>query len=421
MRNVFRFGVALFLAGPTFTQESRLVGVERVPEMAEVCLYQHASTASAGAARSDGDQLRPPVRMIRDTYPAFSSVAVDAKRDVVVFTDENLFQILSYDRRANTPPHAAITEPLRAIRGRNTHIEFQCGLYIDPETGEIWAINNDTVNAAVIFDKDADGNVAPVRMLETPHGTFGIAADEKTREVFLTIQHDSAVVVYDKKARDQEPPIRLLQGDRTRLADPHGVAVDSARGLMFVTNFGSTHVKRPRETMKVAVPNWPLERRAAIPGTGRFGPPSITIYSSKASGNTAPLRAITGPKTQLNWPTGIAFHPTRNELFVVNDTDHSVLVFDADADGDVAPRRMIQGAKTELRNPTGVHVDLAHQELWIANFGNHTATVYSIDAHGDTPPIRRIRSAPIGQDSLMIGNPGALGFDTKRGEILVPN
>ena len=123
----------------------------------------------------------------------------------------------------------------------------------------------------------------------------------------------------------------------------------------------------------------------------------------------------------MNWPTGIAFHPARKELFVVNDTDHSVLVFDAHAEGDAAPRRIIKGAKTELRNPTGVHIDLANQELWIANFGNHTATVYKIDAAGDVAPLRRIRSAPIGQESLMIGNPGALGFDTKRGEILVPN
>ena len=139
-----------------------------------------------------------------------------------------------------------MTEPLRAVRGPKTHIEFQCGLYIDPETGEIWAINNDTVNALVVFDKDANGNVSPVRELETPHGTFGIAADEKAKEVFLTIQHDSAVVVYDKKARDTQPPIRLLQGDRTQLADPHGVAVDSENGLLFVTNFGMPRMSSAR-------------------------------------------------------------------------------------------------------------------------------------------------------------------------------
>jgi hypothetical protein len=33
----------------------------------------------------------------------------------------------------------------------------------------------------------------------------------------------------------------MLQGNRTRLADPHGVALDTKRGVLFVTNHGSTH------------------------------------------------------------------------------------------------------------------------------------------------------------------------------------
>ena len=36
--------------------------------------------------------------------------------------------------------------------------------------------------------------------------------------------------------------------------------------------------------------------------SGRFDPPSITVYPLKANGDTAPLRTISGPKTQMNWP-----------------------------------------------------------------------------------------------------------------------
>ena len=66
-------------------------------------------------------------------------------------------------------------------------------------------------------------------------------------------------------------------------------------------------------------------------------------------------------------------------------------------------------------------MDIDNDELWVANFGNHTASVYAMTAEGDTPPLRVIRSAPAGTPSLMIGNPGALAYDTKREEILVPN
>jgi hypothetical protein len=53
--------------------------------------------------------------------------------------------------------------------------------------------------------------------------------------------------------------------------------------------------------------------------------------------------------------------------------------------------------------------------------GNHRATVYPIDADGDTPPLRTIRSAPNDKLAMAIGNPGAVGYDTKRQEILIPN
>lgn len=53
--------------------------------------------------------------------------------------------------------------------------------------------------------------------------------------------------------------------------------------------------------------------------------------------------------------------------------------------------------------------------------GNHTATVYRRTASGNVAPLRTIRSAPLGKLALAIGNPGAVGYDSKREEILVPN
>ena len=66
-------------------------------------------------------------------------------------------------------------------------------------------------------------------------------------------------------------------------------------------------------------------------------------------------------------------------------------------------------------------VDKENEELWVANYGNHSLNVYDLQVNGDVPPKRTIRSGPIGKRALMIGNPGALAYDTKREEILVPN
>ncbi len=383
-----------------------------------------ATAQRLAASRTTEAAQRAPVRVIRDTYPAYSSVAVDVARNEVVMTDENLFQILVYDRLDNTPPQAAMTEPKRRIGGAKTKIEFQCDLYIDPETGEIYAVNNDTMDTLVVFSRKAEGNVAPDRELHTPHGTFGIAVDEESKEMYLTVQHDNAVVVYRKGASGEEAPVRLIQGDRTRLADPHGIALDRKNNLLFVSNYGSFHqVSATAGRFGRGLPkaNWPLGREFAVPGSGKFYPPAITVHSRTASGDVAPLRIIEGPKTQLNWPTGLAVDVERGELFVANDMGNSILVFRETDQGDVAPIRVLKGPRTGIQNPTDVFIDAKNDELWVANFGNHTVTVYKRTAEGNSPPLRVIRSAPRGVPSLMIGNPGAVAYDSKRQEILVPN
>jgi DNA-binding beta-propeller fold protein YncE len=169
------------------------------------------------------------------------------------------------------------------------------------------------------------------------------------------------------------------------------------------------------------VPNFPLGREYSVPGSGTINSPSITVHRRDARGNAPPLRVISGPNTQLNWPTGLAFDPERRELFVANDMGPSILVFDASASGNVAPKRVLKGADTQLANPTGVFVDTKNRELWVANFGGHSATVYDLAAAGNARPKRVIRNAPPDAPSLMIGNPGAVAYDTKREQLLVPN
>ena len=421
----------------------RLIKVDPLPDMeGAVCLVPAAvQRQERGGVRQRqraglplGDETRvfagSPGRKIQDKYPAFAAIGVDPERNEVIVTDENLFQVIAYDRLENTPAGVEASKPKRVLVGENTLIEFQSGLYIDQRNGDVYAPNNDTVDTLVVFAQGSDGDVAPKRALHTPHGTFGIAVDEKRSEMYLTTQHDSTVVVFRKDADKDEAPLRLLQGDDTGLADPHGIAIDPKDEVFFVANYGSRGLRRADQEIRTGVPgagkgrdkaNWPLGREYAIPGSGSHAEPSISVHALSAKGNDRPVRVIKGPKTQLNWPTGIAFDPTRRELFVANDMGPSILVFDAAARGDVAPKRVLKGPKTKLANPTAVSLDFKNGELWVANFGGHSATAYPITAEGDIAPLRTIRSAPESAPSLMIGNPGALTYDTKRQEILVPN
>jgi 6-phosphogluconolactonase (cycloisomerase 2 family) len=349
---------------------------------------------------------RPPLRFIKDPNPSFSAVAVDSDSNMLVVSDENLFRIMEYDRRDNTPPRARLSEPKRVISGTNTKAEMICGVYIDPKTKEIYALNGDTQNWMPVFSTDARGNAAPTRALNIPGHPFQMAADEEKQLLYMTIQSDNQISVYRKQATGAEKPLRTIEGNDTQLEDPHGLALDLKNKVMFISNFGNIDYIRAADGRG---------------RSGKFEPPSITVYPMEGAGNIKPVRIIEGPKTLLNWPAHMVFSEERQELFVANDADNSILVFRASDQGDVAPIRIIKGPKTRIKNPPGLALDAKLGELYVANMGRPSISVFPLTANGDVAPSREIRGGPADAQGLMIGNPGAVGYDSKREQILVPN
>jgi len=434
---------------------SRLVKSEPFPEAAaDSCTweaaapmpsaFQRADGAAAGQSPAIGDPrvaTRTPTQTIRDPYPGFSAIRVDPVHNEVVVMDEFKFDIYVYDRLATTPASAPATTPKRMIGGGKTRSRYNSDGYVDTKTGDIYIVNNDSEPGMYVFSRGANGNAEPDRGLVTPYGAFGLTVDEDRGEMFVTIQHDGAVQTFKKTASGRDNAIRLLLGNKTHLADPHGITFDPKTRLLYISNYGTerdelfgsvqqmpnplnTVVTRPQPRM----PNWPAGNTVVYPlrqevlfGTGKFGPPSIAVHRADAEGNAEPVRLIQGPKAQLNWPTGISLDSDRGEVYVSNAAGDSINVFSANAEGDVAPIRQIKGPKTLLKNPNGVAVDTVNGEVWVANFGNHTATAYTWNANGDVAPLRVIRSAPLKAPTTLISNPYMIAFDGRRNEVLVPN
>ena len=394
-----------------------------------------APAASAKATDNGGANktiriVRSPLRTVQDPNPSFSSVAVDPTRDEIVVEDENRDQILVYGRLDNTPAQAALTEPKRVIGGSRTRVSENCGLYIDPFSGDIYSVNGDQANYMTVWSREKKGNADPDRTVDTPHRGFAVAVDEGAKELFLTIEHPPAVVVYPKEVDGNQVPLRILEGEKTQLAEVHGLALDTKNQVMYVVNQGPTSSNTPdggwQRDIKPGSPTveWTNDDQRwkyLVPGSGRTLPPSITVYPLKASGDTAPVRVITGPLTQLDWPVHISLDMDRQELYVANSVSDDILVFRATDNGNVAPIRVIKGPHTSISKPHGVFADTKNGELVVANFGNHSSTVYKLDANGDAAPLRMIRSAPANAPSPMFGNIGTLAFDTKRDQLLVPN
>jgi DNA-binding beta-propeller fold protein YncE len=385
-------------------------------EMAvQTAMFLEARKAAAGqAATLPGETAAggdiPPERSIKDPYPTLHSVAVDPENNRVVMSDFNRGTLLFYDRTAGNKSPDVITKASAQLRGPATGMMFLAGVTIDSADREAFTVDNDIGDRMVTYPYDAEGNVKPKRVLTVPHGSWGLSYDKTRDQIAVSVEHPNTVVVFRREAAGGEKPVRTLHGQKTGLADPHGIGVDDVNNEMTVVNHG----------------NWaPVNQKEAIENGdwegGHFQLPSITTYPIEAVGDTPPTRIIQGERTQLNWPMGISLDPAHNEIAVANYANDSILIYRRTDAGDVAPVRVIHGKKTGLSRPMGVAFDDKNDELWVTNSHDHSALVFSRSASGNAAPLRMLRSASTDAAVVGFGNPGALSYDSTRSEIIVPN
>ena len=400
--------------------EARLLALERD----NGCL----DTASPAAIQSWPDWAAAhiaggdiaPSRVVSDPYPTLHSVAVDADHDRVIVTDPNRHAIWAYERTASSKGAEAVTA-LAGIRGPSTGMMFIAAVALDPRAKEIYTVDNDIGDRLMVFPYDVDGNVKPKRVLSVPHQAWGISINPARREIAVSVEGPREIVVYAQDASGTDRPLRMIRGPKTGLGDPHGVVFDGVNNEIVVANHGNQNGRQTAPGSVSGGRRGGGEGGAAPIVGGRFEEPSITVYPGEATGDVAPVRRIQGTKTGLNWPMAISVDAAHDEVAVANSGDSSIRIFGRAADGDVAPVRVIKGPRTGIRGPMGVAIDAKNDELWVANYGDHTALVFARTASGDVAPRRILRNAPEGAPTVGFGNPGAVAYDSKRDEILVPN
>lgn len=381
-----------------------------------------AQTAFSQAAPQENKPAKPapedipPIRMIADPYPAFNGIAVDSANGLVAMSDPNRKSLLLYDRtRGASAGEASL--PIRQIVGPDTFLGMIAGVILDPQHQEIYTANNDIEDTVVVMPYGAEGNVKPARVFSVPHQAWGLALSDAADQIAVTVEVQNTIVFYRRQVKGVEAPLKIIRGQDTGLADPHGIYWDEAHNEIGVANHGNFRGV-VKNTGGGCSPSFVVEDEAEA---GESRPPSIRIFAARARDNTKPLRVIQGSKTALDWPMGVAYDAQHDTIVVANNGDSSILVFGRNSDGDVAPLRVIRGDRTGISHPMGVAVDPQKDEIWVSNWGDHSALAFDSAARGNVPPKRTIRSAPAGTPTPGFGNPMALAYDSKRDELLVPN
>lgn len=117
--------------------------------------------------------------------------------------------------------------------------------------------------------------------------------------------------------------------------------------------------------------------------------PQIAAFPRLAEANAKPTRAIAGQHTLITRTIhDMAYDPVRDEIVVPQFYLQGILTFRGSGNGDEAPLRVISGPRTQITNPARIALDPVHNEIYIPM--DDRLLVFARDAQGDVAPIRTI-------------------------------
>ena len=115
----------------------------------------------------------------------------------------------------------------------------------------------------------------------------------------------------------------------------------------------------------------------------------VFVYAAGSNGNVAPIATISGPKTGLYSPDGVAVDSNGN-IYVADADAASVFVYRAGSNGDAAPIATISGSNTGLSYPYGIALD-SSGNIYVT--GEIAASVFVYSALGSSTGL--LNEAPI--------------------------
>jgi hypothetical protein len=261
---------------------------------------------------SHGDAA--PSRVLAIPHQSWG-VALSQARDEIAISVEIQQAVVIYKRAARD-----VEAPVRYIRGPDTGLADPHGVFWDDRHHEIGIANHGNFRGLM---KDTGAGCEP-----------GDGDEHEAGEI-----RPPSITIYPDSAKGDATPVRTIEGEKTRLDFPMGLALDADHDEFAVANNGDN---------------------------------SVLVFSRRANGNAAPVRTLAGAKTGINRPMGVAIDAVHDELWVANFTGHSALVFDRRASGDVAPKRVIRSAppgapSPGFGNPQALAYDSKREQILVPN------------------------------------------------------
>jgi hypothetical protein len=245
-------------------------------------------------------------------------------------------QIAAFARLAgeNTPP-------VRAIEGQKTLISRTMhGFGFDSIHDEI-CVSSPLTQAILSFRGGANGEEAPLRVIQGPHtriqgpaalGNDRVSVDPVNNEIYIPSVPDS-ILVFDRSANGDVAPKRILSGPDTGFRGMPSVAVDPIHNVL-VANGGN----------------------------------ALLIFDRTASGNAKPKAIIRGPKSGVANISSFQIYAPKGWI-IAGAQGGAIGAWSVEDNGDVPPRWKIPVQQLTGYVASGIALDPAHKEMILSAAG----------------------------------------------------
>lgn len=273
-------------------------------------------------------------------------------------------------------------------------------------------VANSSANSITEYRRSASGDVAPIATISgkaTGLSFPSYITVDPSGHLFVANATANSITEYASSAKGHAKPIATIQGGVTQLSFPQGIALD-ASGRIYVANGASAPyitVYRAGANGGVA-PSQTIYDSTGFLSVAGLAVHGSTIYVSNTDFNfntqvseypTSANGIVTASATigGLTAPLGVTVEG--NGKIVVADGS-AVKVFAANANGFPTPLQTISGSRTLLNGPAGVAVGSAG--IFVADGGTPAVTSYGVLANGDAAPLRDLTgsmtmlAAPVG-------------------------
>ena len=233
---------------------------------------------------------------------AMHDIQHDAVNDEIIIANVFAQAILVYRGSVNGEE-----PPIRVLQGPRTQLQSpDFGVDVDPVNNEMYVAEADAI---LVFSRTANGDVAPIRVIRGPNtqinkGARALSVDPVNNVLVLSseVDHRGRILIFDRTAQGNVAPRAVIEGPQTGLrAHINPWRVYPPKGLI-VTSLSGGGRNDP-------------EQEEGQRSTGS----SIAVWSIKDNGDVPPLLALGGSKSHVQGAR-IALNPKAKEVIIGGGT-----------------------------------------------------------------------------------------------------